>query len=84
MNITLNTAMFAASTVICDGCEIDGFSEIAPNEYKLECGEEVIAHIDATQFIEIDSDGIAQATDIEGQARQFEFRVSRPLTASDI
>lgn len=83
--LTLNTALHAASIVICEGYEIEEFYTTDKTSiYRLICCDVYEVTVDVTQTIELDSDGCAVVTDTSGDSLQFEFRVSRPMTLKDI
>lgn len=82
--LTLRMAIYAATTAICNGYEIDEIRESPEGPARLRCGKDTIAEVDMTQTIELDSDGEATAKDIDGEELDFEFRVSRPMTLADI
>jgi hypothetical protein len=83
MKVQLFKAINAASLVICQGYEIDWQTMETPARQRIECGEDTIATVE-DQEIELDSDGSAKALTIDGAAVDFEFRVTRPMTAQDL
>ncbi len=83
MKVQLFKAINAASLVICQGYEIDGYKMETPALQRLECGDDIIAEV-KDQEIDLDSDGCAKALTINGTAVDFEFRVTRPMTAQDL
>lgn len=82
--LTLRMAIYAATTAICNGYEIDEIDEQPDGKARLSCGEDTIAEVNLAQTIELNSDGEATAKDIDGEELDFEFRVSRPMTMKDI
>lgn len=82
--LTLRMAVYAATTTICNGYEIDDIRETPETPSYLRCGKDTIAIVDLSQTIELDSDGQATAKDINGEELDFEFRVSRPMTLEDM
>lgn len=82
--LTLRMAVYAATTTICNGYEIDEIGEQSDGKARLSCGEDTIAEVNLSQTIELDSDGQATAKDINGEELDFEFRVSRPMTLEDM
>lgn len=82
--LTLRMTIYAATTTICNGYEIDEIGEQLDGKARLSCGEDTIAEVDMPQTIELDSDGEATAKNIDGEDLDFEFRVSSPMTMQDI
>lgn len=82
--LTLRMAVYAATTTICNGYEIDNIRETPETPSYLRCGEDTIAIVDLSQTVELNSDGQATAKGIDGEELDFEFRVSRPMTVKDI
>jgi hypothetical protein len=84
MRITLNMALHMASYIECDGYEIDNFWPQPDGLIRLLCGEDDTAFVDATQTVDIDSDGDCEAVDTDGEKLLFTFKVLHPLSEKDI
>ncbi len=83
MKLHLFKAINAASLVVCQGYEIDGFKLETPELQRLEFDDAIIASVE-DQEIDLDSDGCATALTVKGTSVNFEFRVTRPMTAQDL
>jgi len=87
MKITFKAALDAASIIICDGLYAetyegaDGEPIQIVDQYDKDL---IITVIDGAQEIEVDSDGNAEALNVDGEGVTFEFRVTRPLCRIDL
>lgn len=82
---SLLTAVDNASVVLLDDMVLDDCLRQRNGMLHLEfpTGTPVIPPF-YNQEIEIDEDGHAQATDIEGNTRTFQFKVTHPMTKQDV
>lgn len=84
MRTTLNTALHMASHIECDGYEIDNFWPTPIESTRLMAGDDDVAFVNATQTVDIDSDGGCEAVGSEGEKLCFTFKVLHPLSEKDI
>lgn len=84
MRIILNTALHMASHIECNGCEIDSFCPQPDGPTRLLCDDYDVAFVDATQAVDINSDGDCVAVSTDGEKLYFTFRVLHPLAEKDI
>jgi hypothetical protein len=88
MNITLKAALDAASIITCDGIYVTpGAAEAGMSVVDLvdQYDEDLIVTVvDQAQEIEVDSDGKAEALNVDGETVTFEFRITRPLRRADL
>lgn len=86
MKKQLSEALAMASTIICNGYEIDGVVHESRKSMRLECGEDIIAYV-PDQEIVINSDGQATAEIVgatpDDSKVNLEFRVSIPIRECD-
>ena len=84
MRITLNMALHMASYIECNGYEIDNFWPTPIGSTRVMAENDDIAFVDATQTVDIDSDGDCEAVDTDGEKLLFTFKVLHPLSEKDI
>lgn len=82
MKTTLFAALNAATTLVCDGYEVEDFWETDNNVMTLSLANESLLFF-KDQEIELDEE-VAKVLAVTGEVARIEFWVNKPLSYEDL
>ena len=80
----LVTAIETAATFYCNGYMVDAYGLEERGMVRLIAGNDIEFVVDGNTYVTLDSEGMVDVVDEDGDTLWFAFYMSRPMTMEDL